>query len=280
MSVGPRALPESPPIGREVEATRLAHFIDDTIAGAKRAVFLLGAPGIGKTTLLRWSRERAEMRGCLTASVRIPAAAGLPPRYPVGQLLEGFARGLEHKDLPVPERVRRVVSTLTGTGSIDTYDVAVPQLADALEEIGRVAPLALVIDDYHWTPPEGVELLIAALRVVETQICFIASARLRGLGEEAAAALPEPSADLWVEHLEVRGLEASAVATLAAMILGGEVLPSLTDAVYARTFGNPLFIVETLQSWRLDGALVATGGFWVLGPRWWSRQFPGYRERR
>jgi DNA-binding CsgD family transcriptional regulator len=263
MDVAPRALPVLP-IGREVEATRLAQLIDDTVAGAKRAVILLGAPGIGKTTLLRWARNRAERRGCITASVRVPAAAGLPPRYPLGQLLEGFASACIQRGFPVPDRLGRVVATLTGNGSIDTYAVDVPQIADALEEVGRAGPLAVFIDDYHWTPPEGVELLIAALRVLETQVCLVASARLHGLGEEAAASLPEPSADLWVEHLEVRGLEASAVASLAEAILGAEVLPSLVDALYSRTFGNPLFIVETLQGWRTGGALVLTGGFWGI----------------
>lgn len=266
MNVAPRALPDSLPIGREVEATRLAQLIDDTVAGAKRAVILLGAPGIGKTTLLRWARDRAESRGCLTVAVRVPAAAGLPPRYPVGQLLEGFASACLRRGFAVPERLERVVATLTGTGSIDTYAVAVPQIADALEEVGRSAPLAIVLDDYHWTPQEGIELLIAALRVVETQVCLVASARLRGLGEDSAAPLPEPSADLWVEHLEVRGLEPSAVATLASAVLGGDALPSLADALYARTFGNPLFIVETLQGWRGEGALIAAGGFWGLDP--------------
>ncbi len=262
MSVAPRALPDRLPIGREVEATRLAQLIDDTVAGAKRAAVLLGAPGIGKTTLVRWARERAEIRGCLTASVRVPAAAGLPPRYPLGELLLGLVSAAAQRRIAVPDRLRRVVDTLTGSSSVDTYAVAVPQVADALEELGRSIPLAFFIDDYHWTPPEGVEMLVAALRIVETPVCLVASARLHGLGEEAAAPLPEPSADLWVENLEVRGLEPSAVAMLASTILDGSVLPSLADALYARTFGNPLFIVETLQGWRAEGALAVTGGFW------------------
>ncbi|MGH2727500.1 MAG: AAA family ATPase, partial [Actinomycetota bacterium] len=262
MSSAPRALPDRLPIGRETEATRLAQMIDDTVAGAKRAVVLLGAPGIGKTTLVRWSRERADIRGCLTSSARIPAAAGLPPRYPLGELLQGFVAASMHRGIEVPDRLQRVVDTLTGSSTVDTYAVAVPQIADAVEERGRSAPLAFFIVDYHWTPPEGVEMLVAALRVVETPVCLVASARLHGLGEDAAAPLPEPSADLWIENIEIRGLEPSAVEELANAILDGRVLPSLADALYARTFGNPLFIVETLQGWRSEGALAVTGGFW------------------
>ena len=260
----PRSRPEAPPIGRDIEAARLAHLIDDTIAGAKRAVILLGAPGIGKSTLLRWTRDHAEQDGCITTSVRIPAAAGLPPRYPLGHLLEGLLLASSERGDPTSERLERVVATLTGSASSDAYPVGAPQIADALEEAGRFGPIAIFLDDYHWAPTDGIEPLIAALRVLETHVCFVASARLHGLGEESATPLPEPSADLWVEHLEIRGLEPAAVGSVAAAMLGGDVMPSLVDALYTRTFGNPLFLHETIQSWRSEELLDVTGGFWGL----------------
>jgi DNA-binding CsgD family transcriptional regulator len=277
MSVVPRATPDSLPIGRETEAARLASLIDDAVAGAKRAAVILGAPGIGKSTLLRWARERAEHRGCITASVRVPSAAGLPPRFPLGELLVGFVSAIDQRDRRVPDRLARVVHALTGSDRTIAYDVSLPQIADALEELGRSGPIAVVMDDYHWAPVEGTDLLIGALRVIETPLCFIASARLRDLNDEATP-LPEPTADLWVDHIEVRGLAPVAVAEMAATILGGRLLPSLVDSLYARTFGNPLFVSETLQGWRTSGALVATGGFWGLGDEATLRQPRSLRE--
>src|SRR5919106_6972040 len=105
MALTTRRPGDAPPIGRDAEAARLAQMIDDAAAGAKRAALLLGAPGIGKTTLLRYAHARAEERECISVLVRVPATAGLPPRFPLGEILDGLIAASQRRGLAAPERL-------------------------------------------------------------------------------------------------------------------------------------------------------------------------------
>src|SRR5688572_23423943 len=149
MRVSPHPRPEQEfLIGRDEQATRLARSTDDVAAGAKRAVVLLGAPGIGKTSLLRRAYREADRRDFLSVLVRVPAAAGLPPRFPLGEALDGLVDVCARRRISAPDRLRRVVDTLTGETSVEEYAVALPQIVDALEEVGRFGPLGIFVDDY------------------------------------------------------------------------------------------------------------------------------------
>src|SRR5262249_5851713 len=50
----------------------------------------------------------------------------------------------------------------------------------------------------------------------------------------------------------------------SARLLGGPLLPSLIEALHGRTLGNPLFVCETLRSWRQDELIASTCGYWGL----------------
>lgn len=254
----------SPPVGRGAETGRLELVIGSVGTGIKRGVLLLGGAGIGKTTLLRWACDRAGEAGLLCAHVRAPAVAGLPPRFPIGELLEGLIEACEGRGVSVPGSIRRVRDTVRGATSVEDYPADLPQIAQAIEDVGELSPIGIFVDDYQWVPAEANELLIGVLRAVECPVLFVGAARTPGGGEEALPSLPEPSADLWVEHLEVEGLDEEGVSALAEATLGKPVLPTLGRLLHEQTLGNPLFVIETLRQWMEDGVLVTVGGYWSL----------------
>lgn len=250
----PRAT-RSPPIGRAREMTALDALIEQVAGGEKRAGALVGPAGIGKTVMLRWARERADEKGFLTAFVRAPQSAGLPPRFPIGELLGGLIDACNARRIVPPEPLRKVVDTLRGKTTAEDYPADLPQIAEAIEQTAQRAPVALFVDDYQWAPTEGVNLLTAALRTIDASMLFAVTVR----GELDEVALPESSADLWFTPIEVRLLERPDVERLAAAELNSPVLSDLVDHLEARTLGNALFVVETLRTWTEAGVLTTVG---------------------
>lgn len=251
-------------IGRAAELAALRPYIEEVDAGARRAVALIGPPGIGKTTLLRWMHERAEEAGFITAAVRAPATAGLPPRYPSGEILEQLAASANRVLKETPSSLMRIVHTLRGLPDNQPYPAAVPQVAHALNEFESRAPLAVLIDDFHWASTEGASLLIEALRATAVPLLLAVTVRFEGNAAKADLPLPSTGADLWVSRIFLGGLSREATHTLAQSLLKGPVLPSLAEALHQQTEGNPLFAAESLRSWTLDGLVAQTAGHWKL----------------
>jgi predicted ATPase len=52
-------------VGRENEQHVAGQLLEEAIAGAPRLAFVVGEPGIGKTSLLDELAGQAEQRGCL-----------------------------------------------------------------------------------------------------------------------------------------------------------------------------------------------------------------------
>jgi DNA-binding NarL/FixJ family response regulator len=220
-------------IGRGDEQAALA-----TLAAPDdgRTLVLRGEPGVGKSTLVDWTLERARENG--TATVRIAGVEGDAgaPNAGIAQLCAPFA------DL-LPELPATAAATLRTALDSDGGDPP-PRLAlgVALTALLGLAtepqPLLVAVDDVQWLDAESLDaLLFAARRLGDDPLALLIATR-----SEAPRALLKGGLPL----LEIGNLGADDAWALVRRA-AGSVSPRVTDAIVAAGGGNPLALRELVR---------------------------------
>jgi DNA-binding CsgD family transcriptional regulator len=250
---------------REPELAALADALD--AAGAARGnVVLLEAPaGLGKTSLLRAAAEFASDGGfrCLRARA--------------GELERDFAYGCVRQLLePVVaragsaerERLFGGAATLSRPLFAPADDCPRPASDGAfsvlhglywlLNNIADEGPVALLVDDLHWSDTESLRFLdYLAPRLDGLAVAVIATTR-PGEGDTDAiarlAAAPETSV------VGPRPLSTEATATLCERRLDADVAPEFAAACREATGGNPFLLEALLREARERGFPTDAGG--------------------
>ena len=245
----------------------LAAAFTDVRQGGPSAVLLGGEAGVGKSRLVgefgavaARAGGRVLTGGCLelgtdglpfapfTAVLRdlvhemgADAVAAMLP----GRTTRGLARLL-------PELGEPDASSDPGEARARLFE----EVLGALEHLARHSPVVLVIEDAHWADRSSRDLLtflIGNQRAISGLLIMVTyrsdelhrTHPLRPL----LAALDRFD---WVERMELPRLSQHDTGELAARILGRELATDLTDALYHRSAGNPLFVEALL---RCDGEL-------------------------
>jgi DNA-binding CsgD family transcriptional regulator len=216
-------------VGRAEELAAISARAADAASGRPSAVWIDGAPGAGKTALLR------------------AAVAALPPQFAV---LRGEASELA-TDIPFD-----LVAQL---GEI-TETAPLPVAMELLELCGAAnaaGPVAVVVEDLHWADPESrLALLTAVRRLREDRVLVLVTSRA---GPEDADGWDRLRADPErCLHVSPGPLSEAEVGELAAR--RGIVLSAAAAARLTRhTAGHPLY-VRTLLVELSPAALVAGDG--------------------
>jgi adenylate cyclase len=253
------------------------------LAGAGRAVAVVGETGVGKSRLVREFVAGCTPRGVRVASTAAVAHGRYIPLLPVLALCRDYF-GIAERDAPEVAR-DRIETMMVALDPVFANDLpllfeflGVPDperplgpmnvrqrlrrllalLTRAVRARGRHEVAVVVVEDVHWIDDASAAFLEALVAAIPgTRTLLIATSRPE---RELAWAGTGPHAQISLEPLD-----AGATADLLTELLGRDAaLAGLETMIRARSGGNPFFIEEIVQALAENGHLVGARGDYRL----------------
>jgi len=281
----------SPIVGRLVELTALEDRLTQAMLGGLQMVFVMGEPGIGKTALLDVFADRHTASGELAYTMGRcaehygPSEAYLPLFDAITRLCRGphAERFLHILRSHAPSWLAQLPALL-GDAELEalqrravggTRERMLRELADAITAVSINKPLILRLEDLHWSDASTLDWLSFIARCTEPARLLIVSSVRPIVGLPGEQPLGRLLAELAVaRHCGLLRLGGLAVAEVGEYLVGqfgsepGGCKPTaLADAIYERTEGNPLFVINVANDLVARGMLIQRDGKWTLAGR-------------
>jgi len=248
-------------VGRGRELERLEEQLRQAAAGRGGTVLVAGDAGIGKTRLVTKLTTRAHAAGARPLVGRCIDLVGAEvPYLPVAEALRPLLSRDDTRELLGSSRELGwlLPATVAGQGPGGQGDSAPRSQLGLLEELLALldtatdgGPVVLVLEDLHWADRSTLDLVaLLAHNLAERQVLLIGTYR--------ADELP---AEHRLRRLVAGLLRAGVVTRLELGPLGREELeallqgrgpaalpPAVTEAIVARSEGNPFFAEELLAA--------------------------------
>ncbi len=268
------------PLAREQEMARLDELLTRAEAGEQQTVFLVGEPGIGKTTLVEaFLKEALDSRRAQVAQGQSIQHRGAGEAYmPVFEALSGLCRGpdkdaniallLRHAPTWVaqmpwllePAEYEALQQRVVGT----TRERMLREAVEALGELASRKTFVLALEDLHWSDHSTVDLIAHLARRKNSRLMVIATYRA------ADAQASEHPVHSLAQELSLRGeaqqlslgpLPAFAVeGYLRGRFPGSRPQEGLAELLCERAAGNPLYVIAIVDSWATEGAVLESEG--------------------
>jgi DNA-binding SARP family transcriptional activator len=282
-------------VGREEEIARLQRAFSQARHGQRRAIFICGEPGIGKTRLSReFTRWGEETQQATVLWGYCYEMSGSLPYQPIADAISAHVRTCN------PEKLRQIL----GNTAVDLAKIApevrlkLPELpqpeplgpeierrnlysavAHYFSALAAERPLMLILDDLQWADAATMQLLNFLtlqstgsspfdgrdLSKKSTAVPLYLMLYRTGEVHEAhplrglLAALVRGNIG---EELRLQRLNEEQVQKLLVNMAGHDVQPVFANEIYRQTEGNPFYIGEVIRSLVLEGKLKWTGEYW------------------
>jgi DNA-binding CsgD family transcriptional regulator len=248
-------------VGRAPALRALDQILDELEEGRAGAIEVAGEAGIGKTRLLRELAARSEARGYLVLG---GAAAELERDLPFAvfvDALDQYAAGLESQRLAgLDDQVRtELAQVFPSLWALAGARGAAPQheryrshraVRALLEQLARMRPLVLILDDLQWADPASVELLGALLRrPPSAPVAMALALRPLRLSERLQSALERARRSDTLVRIELAPL----TPVEARELLGGGVAADHAALLYEESGGIPFYLEQLARSHERTG---------------------------
>ena len=245
-----------PLLERETELAELERLTERASEGDGTLVYVEGAPGIGKTSLLQAAAGLAGEMGLnvLTArgaQLEQPFAFGIArqlfepalrsPSADRRRALEGVAQLAEPLiDLHAP------TEALPGPDPASTFP-GVHALYWLCANLAEQAPLALIVDDAHWADGPSLSwLAYLQRRLDDLPVLVVVGARL--VVADDARVLAEVRDAAGVGQLRPEALSERAAFAILRSVFARDVAPEFARACHDISEGNPFLLVELARA--------------------------------
>src|SRR5918992_3272520 len=211
-------------LGRQLECQQLDRLLGALREGHSAALVVRGNPGVGKTALLEYVRDRASGCRVVTAS-----AAHSEMELAFAGLHQLCAPLLDRLDrLPPPQRAALGTAFgLTEGTPPDRFFLGLAVLG-LLSEAAEERPLLCLVDDAQWLDRASAQALsIAARRLLAESVAMVFATRV---ADEELSGLRE---------LELRGLNEADARVLLAAAVKAPIDQRIRDRIVKETGGEP-----------------------------------------
>lgn len=266
-------------VNRRRELGELRVAVETAERSGGTCVFLSGAPGVGKSTLMQVFGSELAARHCIFAYGRCRDRAPAPYTA-VGDALNALVQAMETTGSAERDRWRTSLvgasSSMVGVlaelvpGLTDALGIATPvpdvDAADARHRLHRAAiqlvsttaayrTVVLAIDDLQWADRDSLMLLSELLTVAPRNVLVLAAHRVGEFDPAKAGFATTNTLELALAPLTREDVE-----DLLAGLAGEKTeLAAVAGEFHRRTGGNPLQIRQLLHRAQRDGAVFPVG---------------------